>query len=310
MLGRPELLDGEGLQHRVGLMGEPLGELVGGPRVDALQLVEERKLLLLLLGVGGDLLAFALDVGRGDFRLRALGQERARRHRQGRRHGAGQAGGEHEARPPGRAGDAADDAEHRGQAVVRAVDRARDPAAACLVPRLAPENPVEPRLRARYRHRRGLVTLRPLAHLLDRERVGALLLADLAQEPVGLGIAGRALVEVVDLVVLRGFARGEEPVDRRQARLGPEPGREPHARGVGDRDAELAHPRLEPPAVPALGLGHAPEDVGALVVHPLRDQPIDGAGLDLAAPRLEQPVADLRADRALRFHGNQDDTPA
>ena len=43
----------------------------------------------------------------------------------------------------------------------------------------------------------------------------------------------------------------------------------------------------------ALGLGHPPQDLGLAVGHPLRDQLVDGAGHDLAAPGLEQALADL-----------------
>ena len=43
----------------------------------------------------------------------------------------------------------------------------------------------------------------------------------------------------------------------------------------------------------ALGLGHPSQDVGLAVVHPPRDQLVDRAGEDLAAPGCEQPIADL-----------------
>src|SRR5205085_8966726 len=114
-----------------------------------LQLVEERKLLLLLLRVLGDLLALALEVRLRDLGRGALGEEGAGCHRKGRGDRPGKSGGEHEARAAGGAGDAGHDPEDRRKPVVGAVDRARDPAAALLVPGLAIENAGEALLRAR-----------------------------------------------------------------------------------------------------------------------------------------------------------------
>jgi len=45
--------------------------------------------------------------------------------------------------------------------------------------------------------------------------------------------------------------------------------------------------------MPALGRRHAPQDLRLPVGHPLRDQLVHGPGLDLAAPRLDQTLADL-----------------
>ena len=89
VLGGAELFGGQDFQHRVGLLGEPGGELIGGGGVDALELIEERQFLLLLFGVLGDLLALPLDVGFDHLSDRTLGQEGSRGHRKRRRDCAG-----------------------------------------------------------------------------------------------------------------------------------------------------------------------------------------------------------------------------
>ena len=139
----------------------------------------------------------------------------------------------------------------------------------------------------------GCVAALARAHLADGHRVRALLLADVVQQLVGRGVAGRALVEIVDLLVLRRLAGGEQPVDGSDPRLQSRPAREPDAVGRGDLDAELAHPRLEPLAVARLGLGHPAHDLALALRQALRDQLVHAAGLDLAAPRLQQALADL-----------------
>jgi peptidoglycan/xylan/chitin deacetylase (PgdA/CDA1 family) len=121
----------------------------------------------------------------------------------------------------------------------------------------------------------------------------ALLLADLAQQLVGRRVAGGALVEIVDLLVLGGLARRQQPVDGGDPRLQAEPQPRPHGDGVGHLDPERAHPLLERPAVAALGLRHPLEDLGLAVGHPPRDQLIHRAGDDLSTPPLEQAVANL-----------------
>src|SRR5439155_16251458 len=141
--GSAELLGGQDLQHRIGFLGEPGGELIGGIRVDALELIEEGKLLLLLFGMLGDLLALPLDVGLDDLGGRTLGQERSGGHRERRRDGAGEPGGEHDARSARRSRDSGDDAEYGRESVVCAVDRSRDPASASLVSLLAIQYAVE-----------------------------------------------------------------------------------------------------------------------------------------------------------------------
>ena len=131
------------------------------------------------------------------------------------------------------------------------------------------------------------------ADVLNGERVRALLLADLAQQLVGHRIPRRALVQIVHLVVLGRLAGGEQPVDRGDLRLQPQPQRDPHARGVRHGDRELLHSRLQPAAVNAFGLGHPPQDLGLALGHPLGDQVIHGPRHDFAAPRLEQALSDL-----------------
>jgi hypothetical protein len=66
--------------------------------------------------------------------------------------------------------------------------------------------------------------------------VRALLLTDISQQPVGHGVAGRSLVEIVDLVVLGRLARRQQPVDRRNSGLQPQPQRQANAARVRDLD--------------------------------------------------------------------------
>src|SRR5436305_11228060 len=102
-------------------------------------------------------------------------------------------------RSAGGARDSRDDPEYGCEAVVGAVDRARDPAAAGAVPALAPEDPIESGARTRNREpQRAAAVRRSRAHLLDGKRVRALLAADVSEQPVGFIVAGRALVQVVD----------------------------------------------------------------------------------------------------------------
>jgi hypothetical protein len=123
--------------------------------------------------------------------------------------------------------------------------------------------------------------------------VRALVLADLAQQPIGGCVAGGALVQVVDLVILRRLTSRQQPVDRRDPRLKAHRQRKAHALRVGDGDPELLHPLLEPLPVAPLGLRHAPEDRCLAIGQPAGDQVIDRARDDLALPRLEQAIADL-----------------
>src|SRR5439155_13510607 len=114
--------------------------------VKALQLVEERELLSLLVRVLLDLAAFAFHVGGRDLGFRALGEVGAGCHRERRRDRPGQPGCEDEARPAGGTGNPRHDAEYRGQPVVGAIDRARDPTRAGSMPLLATEDPAQANL--------------------------------------------------------------------------------------------------------------------------------------------------------------------
>jgi len=125
----------------------------------------------------------------------------------------------------------------------------------------------------------------------------ALLLADVTQQAIGGLIARRALVEIVDLLVLGRLPRGEQAVDGRHARLQSHPRRELDRALVGDGDAELVHPRLEALAVTALGGGHAAQDVALALGHPPADELIDTTRFDFATPCFEQAVANLVAHR-------------
>ena len=111
---------------------------------EPLELVEERELLLLLLGVRERPPRARAQVRRRDLGGRALGEIGAGRHRERRADRAEQARRSAPVRAAGRAREPGDEAEHRGEAVVGAVDRARDPAARAAVPALAAEDPSEP----------------------------------------------------------------------------------------------------------------------------------------------------------------------
>ena len=107
---------------------------------------------------------------------------------------------------------------------------------------------------------------------LDRERVRALLLTQIAQQRVGGRIARGLPVEDVDGVVLGSFGRGEQPVDGRDPCLQAPPERHAHALRRGDLDPELTHAPLQALAVPRFGQRHTPQDLGFACGHPHRDQ--------------------------------------
>jgi hypothetical protein len=69
----------------------------------------------------------------------------------------------------------------------------------------------------------GLICRVARANLLDGEGMGSLLVPDLAQQPVGVWISGRAPVEVPHLVVLRGLAGGQQPLHGGDPGLKPQP---------------------------------------------------------------------------------------
>src|SRR5205085_6161637 len=101
------------------------------------------------------------------------------------------------------------DSEHGRQAVIGAVDRPRDPAPTRAVPSLTPEDAVEPGSSTGHGQRRiagGRAVPGTGAHLLDDQRMRALLLANVTQERVGDRVAGRAAIEVIHLIVLGRLA--------------------------------------------------------------------------------------------------------
>ena len=173
------------LQQRLRVPGQLLGKAVRHFLVDSLQLVEERDLFLLFVGVVDDLLPLSLHVGRRDLSLRALGEVGTRGHRETRGDRPEQACREHEARAPRRAGYAGHDAEHGGEAVVGAVDRAGDPARPGAVPGFAAEDTVEPALHA---GRCSISGLMGDLHRLERSRMALLFDADLLQHGVGVRV--------------------------------------------------------------------------------------------------------------------------
>ena len=120
-----------------------------------------------------------------------------------------------------------------------------------------------------------------------------LLFADVAQKRIGGSVAGGPLVEVADLLILGCLARGQQPVDGRDARLEARPPREMHALGRGNVDRQLGHARLQPLPMTGLGAGHTPEDLRLARGHSRGYQLIHAARLDLAPPCHEQPFAHL-----------------
>jgi hypothetical protein len=124
--------------------------------------------------------------------------------------------------------------------------------------------------------------------------VGALVFADLAQEPVRLGVARRRPVDAGDLAVLGPFAGRKHPVDGSNTGLEPLPGRELDGGRVGNLHAQLGQAGFDALPVAALGVRHLAQDVGAAVVLLARgEELIEGARLDLAAPGGQQPVDGL-----------------
>ncbi len=114
-------------------------------RREAFQLVEQLELEQFLVRVLLDLGALARHLGFVDLALGLRGEVGARAHRQRARQRAGEPRGEHDFAAARVAGHARDDAEHRAEAVVHAVDRVADPAGAAHVPALAAQDGVERR---------------------------------------------------------------------------------------------------------------------------------------------------------------------
>ncbi len=123
--------------------------------------------------------------------------------------------------------------------------------------------------------------------------MGALLLSNFSEQMVRGGISGRAHVEVVHLIVLSRLAGRQQPVDGGDARLQPQPQRQPYTRRIRDRDLQLLHALLEPLAMTALSFGHPPEDFALSIGQPARYQVIHRSRDDLALPRLQQAFANL-----------------
>ena len=202
------------LEHRLGVLGESLGQLIGGLGVDALELVKERQLFLFLLGMLDDLLTLARDVGRHHLGLGALGEEGAGRHRESRGDGARKARGEHEAGASGSAGDAGDDAEDGGESVVCPVDRARDPAAAASGARFSRPRMRSRRLGSRHRDRAGSRHLSPSPDRTPERRASVIARPCGSRAGAGRSSCRRSgACRGPDLVVLGRLARGEQAID-------------------------------------------------------------------------------------------------
>jgi len=81
--------------------------------------------------------------------------------------------------------------------------------------------------------------------------------------------------------------RGQQPVERRDARLQSEPGRDTDRARVGHGNTEVLHPLLEAAPMASLGLGHLAQDRSVALAHASRDQLVYGPSQDLAPPRLQ-----------------------
>jgi hypothetical protein len=125
--------------------------------------------------------------------------------------------------------------------------------------------------------------------------VRSLVLADLVQQAVGIGIAGRSSVEILDLAVLGRLPGREKAVDGGELGLQPQPRREANGRRIGDLDSELRHPFLQAAAMAGLRLCHPPQYGRLTLRHALGNQLVDRAGLDLAAPGLEEALSHFGA---------------
>ena len=83
------------------------------------------------------------------------------------------------------------------------------------MPALASEDPVQPRLR--HLRARGAIDRRhaPGAQLRERDRVLLLLVADLLEQPIGVHVAGRALLDLGRDRLLHRLLACEQTIDRR-----------------------------------------------------------------------------------------------
>ena len=81
MLGKTELVLSHGLDHLIGLLREALSHALRFFRIESLQLIEERHLLDLFLGVLFNLAFFSRDLRFVNFGFAFCGEIRARAHR-------------------------------------------------------------------------------------------------------------------------------------------------------------------------------------------------------------------------------------
>ena len=121
------------------------------------------------------------------------------------------------------------------------------------MPVLPGKQALEPRFLRRLRAAVGAGR----AHGRDLARVRLLVTADLAQQPVGRGIAGGRLVGAVDLGVLGRLAGRQHGAEGGQPYLQAGPGRKLDGGRIRHRHPHLLEARLDPLPVTALSLGQA-----------------------------------------------------
>src|SRR5579885_2129162 len=252
----------------------------------AFQLVHQRKLLALLLRVLLDLAALAGNLRLVDLALALRRQVRAGAHRERAGQHTRQAANQHDlAGRAGRARHAADNAEDRAQAIVRAIDRIAQPAAAAFVPALAAQHHIEHALRADR-----------LDNLANHAPVTLLLASHLAQHLLSLQIVNRAGLGLVarDIAVLLALHVAQS---RLRADLATHPALETHAPGaplLGKRRAQLDQFALPLLRVPLLRLRHLQQHAPPALILLARGQvAIRAHTLDLALPVLVQRLNQL-----------------
>src|SRR2546425_13021887 len=127
--------------------------------------------------------------------------------------------------------DAGHDAEDGGQAVVGSIDRPRNPRRSGPMPGLSSENALEVSFGGLSRGGGAGWGL----HVLDGQGVGTFVLSELRKEPVGAGVARRALVQVLGLSILEGFTPREHSLHGSKSDLQTCPEGKTHGGGVGNR---------------------------------------------------------------------------